>query len=162
MKSNQVYLGLGSNLGNRQENLALARQLITVQIGDIVAQSSIYETAAWGLTDQNDFLNQVICINTEYEASEVLAKVLAVELSMGRVREIKWGARLIDIDILYYNDAIITLDNLIVPHPFIQERRFVLAPLAEIAPEFVHPQLKKTNASLLAHCADTSEVIKKQ
>lgn len=162
MKSNQVYLGLGSNLGKRQENLALARQLIAVQIGDIVAQSSIYETAAWGLTDQNDFLNQVICINTEYEAPEVLAKVLAVELSMGRVREIKWGARLIDIDILYYNDAIITLDNLIVPHPFIQERRFVLAPLAEIAPDFVHPQLKQTNASLLAHCADTSEVIKKQ
>ncbi|MFD2522425.1 2-amino-4-hydroxy-6-hydroxymethyldihydropteridine diphosphokinase [Emticicia soli] len=162
MKSNQVYLGLGSNLGNRQENLALARQLITEQIGDIVAQSSIYETAAWGLTDQNDFLNQVICINTEYEPSEVLKKVLAVELSMGRVREIKWGARLIDIDILYYNDAVITLDNLIVPHPFIQERRFVLAPLAEIAPDFVHPQLKQTNAALLAHCADTSEVIKKQ
>lgn len=162
MKSNQVYLGLGSNLGDRQENLALARLLITEQIGDIVVQSSIYETAAWGLTDQNDFLNQVICVTTKYEASEVLKKVLAVELSMGRVREIKWGTRLIDIDILYYNDAIVVLDNLVVPHPFIQERRFVLAPLTEIAPDFFHPQLKQTNAALLAHCTDTSEVIKKQ
>jgi len=162
VKSNQVYLGLGSNLGDRQENLALARQLISEQIGDIVVQSSIYETAAWGLTDQNDFLNQVICVTTKYEASEVLKKVLAVELSMGRVREIKWGIRLIDIDILYYNDAIVMFDNLAVPHPFIHERRFVLAPLAEIAPDFIHPQLKQTNAALLAHCTDTSEVIKKQ
>lgn len=162
MKSNQVYLGLGSNLGDRQENLVLARQLISEQIGDIVVQSSIYQTAAWGLTDQNDFLNQVICIATQYQASEVLTKVLAVELSMGRIREVKWGARLIDVDILYYNHAIIAFDNLVVPHPFIQERRFVLAPLAEIAPDFIHPQLKQTNATLLAHCADTSEVIKKQ
>jgi 2-amino-4-hydroxy-6-hydroxymethyldihydropteridine diphosphokinase len=161
VKINRVYLGLGSNLGNRQENLDLACLRISETIGAIVAQSSIYETAAWGLTEQNDFLNQVICINTEYEASEVLRKVLAVEQSMGRIREVKWGARTIDIDILYYNADVIKLTHLTVPHPFIQERRFVLTPLAEIAPDFVHPQLQQTNATLLANCSDTSEVIKK-
>lgn len=161
MNINRVYLGLGSNLGERQENLALACTRISEMIGAIVAQSSIYETAAWGLTEQNDFLNQVICISTKYKAPEVLAEVLAVEQSMGRIREVKWGARTIDIDILYYNNEIIKLDNLIIPHPFIQERRFVLTPLAEVAPDFVHPQLQQTNARLLANCTDTSEVIKK-
>lgn len=162
MKINQVYLGLGSNLGNRQENLDLACQRISESIGSIVAQSSIYETAAWGLTEQDDFLNQVICVATDYEALDLLAMILAVEQSMGRIREVKWGARIIDIDILYYNDAIIKQDNLTVPHPFIKDRRFVLAPLADVAPDFVHPILQQTNASLLANCADTSDVIKKQ
>jgi 2-amino-4-hydroxy-6-hydroxymethyldihydropteridine diphosphokinase len=162
VKINQVYLGLGSNLGNRQENLDLACQRISENIGTIVSQSSIYETAAWGLKEQDDFLNQVICVTTGYEAPEVLAKILAVEQSMGRIREVKWGARIIDIDILYYNDAIIKLDNLTIPHPFIQDRRFVLTPLAEVAPDFIHPVLQQTNTTLLANCADTSEVIKKQ
>lgn len=162
MKINQVYLGLGSNLGNRQENLDLACHRISESIGAIVAQSGIYETAAWGLTEQNDFLNQVICVATDFKPSEVLALILAVEQSMGRIREVKWGARIIDIDILYYNDAIIKLDNLTIPHPFIQDRRFVLTPLAEVAPDFVHPIIHQTNASLLANCADNSEVIKKQ
>ena len=162
MKINLVYLGLGSNLGNRQENLELACRLISENIGTIVAQSSIYETAAWGLTEQDDFLNQVICISTRYKAPEVLTKILAVEQSMGRVREVKWGARTIDIDILYYNTDIIKLNNLTIPHPFIQDRRFVLAPLAEVAPDFVHPCFKQTNATLLANCIDTSEVLKKQ
>ena len=162
MKINQAYLGLGSNLGDRQENLALARKRIAENIGEIVAQSGVYETAAWGLKEQDDFLNQVICIATEYEAPEMLEKILAVEQSMGRVRKIKWGARLIDIDVLYYNDAIIKLDNLTIPHPFIQDRRFVLVPLVAIAPDFVHPLLQQTNAALLAACGDTSEVIKKQ
>lgn len=162
MKINRVYLGLGSNLGDRQENLALARKRISESIGEIVAQSGIYETAAWGLKEQDDFLNQVICLTTGYQAPEILTKVLAAELSMGRIRKIKWGARLIDIDVLYFNDAIIKLNNLTIPHPFIQERRFVLVPLTEIAPDFVHPQLKQTNASLLEACIDTSDVIKKQ
>lgn len=162
MKINQVYLGLGSNLGNRQENLDLACQRISENIGAIVAQSSIYETAAWGLTEQDDFLNQVICISTRYKAPEVLAKILAVEQSMGRIREVKWGARIIDIDILYYNTDIIKLSNLTIPHPFIKDRRFVLVPLAEVAPDFIHPCLQQTNATLLANCADTSEVLKNQ
>ena len=160
MKINQVYLGLGSNLGNRQENLQLAYQLIQEQIGDITDESSIYETAAWGLIEQNAFLNQVLKVNTQYQATVVLKKVLDIELSMGRVREIKWGARMIDIDILYYNNDIIEVNNLVIPHPFIQDRRFVLVPLCEIASDLVHPKLKQTNKQLLEKCVDSSKVIK--
>ena len=160
MKINQVYLGLGSNLGNRQENLQLAYQFIQEQIGNITAESSIYETAAWGLTEQNAFLNQVLHIQTQYQAIVVLKKVLDIERSMGRVREIKWGARMIDIDILYYNNDIIEVNNLVVPHPFIHERRFVLVPLCEIASDLVHPKLKQTNKQLLEKCVDSSKVIK--
>ncbi|UTA68544.1 2-amino-4-hydroxy-6-hydroxymethyldihydropteridine diphosphokinase [Emticicia sp. 21SJ11W-3] len=162
MKINQVYLGLGSNLGNRQENLNMARMQISQNVGSIIAQSAIYETAAWGLKEQNDFLNQVICVSTTLPPHEVLAAVLAVELAMGRKRDLKWGARLIDIDVLYYNNEIIQLPELVVPHPFIQERRFVLAPLTEIAGALLHPQLQLSNAQLLEICADTSEVRKKQ
>ena len=162
MKINQVYLGLGSNLGNRQENLNLARTRIADNIGAIVAQSAIYETAAWGLKEQDHFLNQVIRITTALQPLEVLAGVLGVEQSMGRIREVKWGARIIDIDILYYNNEIINFPELVIPHPFIQERRFVLVPLAEIVGEGVHPQLHLTNTELLKNCADTSQVIKKQ
>lgn len=162
MKINQVFFGLGSNLGNRLENLDLARKCITEIIGDITAQSAIYETAAWGLKEQNDFLNQVVCVTTNLSALDVLKAVLRVEQSMGRKREVKWGTRTIDIDILYYNDEIINLPELVVPHPFIQERRFVLVPLAEIAGAVVHPKLHLTNNELLKYCADTSNVIKKQ
>ncbi|WP_337043158.1 2-amino-4-hydroxy-6-hydroxymethyldihydropteridine diphosphokinase [Emticicia sp. 17c] len=161
MKINQVYLGLGSNMGDRQANLALAREGIARELGPVVALSGIYETAAWGLTSQDDFLNQVLAVDTPLGATEVLAKVLAIEQSMGRVRKVKWGARIIDIDILYYNHELITLEGLTVPHPFLQERRFVLVPLAEIAPAFVHPKLHQTNAELLANCPDTSEVLLK-
>lgn len=158
MKRTKVYLGLGSNMGNREENLQIAQRFIEEKLGTIVSLSSIYETAAWGLTEQNAFLNQVICIETNYLPTVVLQIVLEIEKSMGRIREQKWGARIIDIDILYYANKIITLSDLSIPHPFIQERRFVLVPLCEIAGEFIHPKFKQTNLELLEKCQDSGEI----
>ena len=107
MKINKIFLGLGSNIGNREENLSTARQFISENLGVMSSQSGIYETAAWGITEQNAFLNQVIEVETSFSPSKVLKKILAIELKMGRVREIKWGARMIDIDILYFANKIV-------------------------------------------------------
>ncbi len=158
MKIHKIFLGLGSNMGNREENLLIAQKTINEKVGITILQSSIYETAAWGLTEQNAFLNQVICVETKFLPTEVLQLVLEIEKSMGRIREQKWGARIIDIDILYYANKIIKLPDLVIPHPFIQERRFVLVPLCEIASEFIHPKLKKSNAKLLENCIDSGEI----
>ena len=158
MKSKKIYLGLGSNLGNREENLQTAQLFITEKFGTIISLSSVYETAAWGLTKQNAFLNQVICIETKFSPIQVLLIILEIEKSMGRIREQKWGARVIDIDILYYANKIVLLPDLEIPHPFIQERRFVLVPLCEIDGEFVHPKFKQTNDELLRKCQDSGEI----
>ncbi len=158
MKPHQIFLGLGSNLGNREENLSTAQKLIEEKVGKIRSKSSIYETAAWGITEQNAFLNQVIEVESHFSPSAVLHLVLKIEKDMGRIREIKWGERSIDIDILYYNNEIISTENLTVPHPFIQERKFVLVPLCEIAPAFIHPKLKQTNLELLEKCQDSGEI----
>lgn len=158
MKLHQIFLGLGSNLGNREENLSTAQKLIEEKVGKICSKSSIYETAAWGITEQNAFFNQVIEVQTSFSPSAVLHLVLKIEKDMGRIREIKWGERSIDIDILYYNNEIISTENLTVPHPFIQERKFVLVPLCEIAPAFIHPKLKQTNLELLKKCQDSGEI----
>lgn len=158
MKINKTYLGLGSNLGNREENLQTAQRFIAEKFGTIISLSSIYETAAWGLTEQNAFLNQVLCVETKFPPIEVLQIILEIEKLMGRIREHKWGARIIDIDILYYANKIVSLPNLAIPHPFIQERRFVLVPLCEIAGEFIHPKFKQTNLKLLEKCRDSGEI----
>lgn len=158
MKPHQIFLGLGSNLGNREENLSTAQKLIEEKVGKIRSKSSIYETAAWGITEQNAFLNQVIEVESHFSPSTVLHLVLKIEKDMGRIREIKWGERSIDIDILYYNNEIISTENLAVPHPFIQERKFVLVPLCEIAPAFIHPKLKQSNLELLEKCQDSGEI----
>jgi 2-amino-4-hydroxy-6-hydroxymethyldihydropteridine diphosphokinase len=158
VKRIKVYLGLGSNMGNREENLQIAQRFITEKFGTIISLSSIYETAAWGLTEQNAFLNQAVCIETKFSPIEVLQIVLEIEKSMGRIREQKWGARIIDIDILYYANKVISFPDLEIPHPFIQERRFVLVPLCEIAGEFIHPKIKQTNLELLEKCKDSGEI----
>jgi 2-amino-4-hydroxy-6-hydroxymethyldihydropteridine diphosphokinase len=144
-----VYLLLGSNLGNRQEILKKAIDLIQKNVGVIISQSKNYETKAWGKTDQPDFLNIAIEIETNLMPLEVLAKTQAIENQLGRVRLEKWGARLIDIDIIFYGQEIIDEPSLKVPHPLVQERVFALEPLAEIAPNFVHPVLGKTLNELL-------------
>lgn len=151
---------MGSNLGDRHQVLADALRLITEQAGAPVDVSAIYETEPWGVTDQPAFLNQVIHISTSLPPEELLRILLNIEHDLGRVRYERWGARVIDIDILYFGDAVLDSARLTLPHPRLQDRRFVLAPLAEIAPDFVHPILHKTSAQLLAECPDTSYVSK--
>jgi 2-amino-4-hydroxy-6-hydroxymethyldihydropteridine diphosphokinase len=125
-----------------------------------VNQSAIYETAPWGITDQPAFLNQVIEISTSLLPEDLLRIILNIEHDLGRVRYERWGARVIDIDILYFGQTVMDSARLTLPHPRIQDRRFVLAPLAEIAPDFIHPLLQKTSAQLLKESPDTSEVSK--
>jgi 2-amino-4-hydroxy-6-hydroxymethyldihydropteridine diphosphokinase len=158
LKLHKVFLGLGSNLGNREENLRNARTHIVQLIGSIIKESGIYETTAWGITEQSAFLNQVIEIETNFSPSAVLHLILSIEQKMGRIRQIKWGERIIDIDILYYNNEIISTETLTIPHPFIQERKFVLVPLAEIAPDFAHPTIGQPTHLLLNQCADSGEI----
>jgi 2-amino-4-hydroxy-6-hydroxymethyldihydropteridine diphosphokinase len=155
-----VFLLTGSNLGDSAQHLRQAAHYIAAQCGVVVRQSAVYQTAAWGKEDQQDFLNQVLQIDTTLSAEALLAKVLAIEQNMGRVRKEKWGERLIDIDLLYFHQQIISEPHLQIPHPGIALRRFVLEPLTEIAPDFIHPVLLKNNRELLASCTDTLAVAK--
>ena len=154
---NGVYLLLGSNLGKRKENLLLAHQFIQ-HIGSILTVSSIYETQAWGNTQQPDFLNQVVQIVFKNSPKELLKKILTIENDMGRVRTDKWGPRIIDIDILFAGQTVLNELDLIIPHPQLHMRRFTLLPLTEIAPEFIHPVFKKSCDELLSECPDSSVV----
>ncbi len=157
---NIVFLSIGSNIGNKTQNLLNAISFIGDEIGRIEKVSGIYATEPWGLKQQPEFLNMALLVTTQLKAEEVLKKALSIELKMGRVREQKMGARSIDIDILLFNDEIIRQDNLSVPHPFMQQRNFVLMPLNEIAAEIMHPVLKKTVRELLEESSDTSQVNK--
>lgn len=150
-----VYLLTGSNLGNRQHQLEQAQQQLVTRCGVLVAQSGVYQTAAWGKEDQPDFLNQVLVLATHLLPHNLLSTLLAIEQQLGRQRKEKWGERSIDIDILYYGNNVIDTELLVVPHPHLQNRKFALEPLCEVAPEFVHPVLHKTNKELLAECSDT-------
>lgn len=158
---NKVYLLIGGNLGDRMENLAKARNLIQDEIGTILIASNIYETAAWGNTNQPDFLNQALLIDAHLEATALMNKLLSIEAKMGRIRDIPLGPRTIDIDIIYFNNEVISNDLITIPHPKIADRKFVLMPLVEIAPQFNHPILNKTNQTLLKECGDSLAVYKK-
>src|SRR6187455_774812 len=155
-----AYLLIGGNLGNRKENLSKAVSLINEQCGPLTRSSSIYETEAWGNTDQPSFLNQALEISTSLNARQLMRKILKIEKEMGRVRKEKLGPRIIDIDILLYENEIHDLRFLKIPHPEMHNRRFVLVPLVEIAPTLQHPVLKKTIAELLEECPDNLEVKK--
>jgi 2-amino-4-hydroxy-6-hydroxymethyldihydropteridine diphosphokinase len=149
-----TYLLLGSNLGNRLDLLEQARALIMSHIGVITQASGIYETAAWGLENQQAFLNQVLTVDTTLTPEELLQQINNLEAELGRIRLVRWGARVIDIDILYYDNLVLQTQRLTIPHPELQNRRFTLIPLVEIAPDFVHPVLAHNNLQLLEQCAD--------
>ncbi|MCX8490710.1 MAG: 2-amino-4-hydroxy-6-hydroxymethyldihydropteridine diphosphokinase [Cyclobacteriaceae bacterium] len=160
MKTTSFFLLLGSNQGNRQQQLQTAIDHIEQLIGVIEKKSSLYETAAWGKTDQSPFLNQAILINSILTPTTLLLEIHAIEKKMGRKRIEKWGKRTIDIDILFAEDLFLKTDELKIPHPEIQHRRFTLVALTEIAPDFVHPVLRKTNAQLLDDCLDQLSVVR--
>ena len=157
---NKTYLLLGSNLDNPKDNLRKAQKFISEKLGPIARNSSLYQTGAWGNTEQPDFINQVLVVNTNHTALECIDIILGIEHSMGRVRTEKNAPRLIDIDILYFNKEIIDLPHLVVPHPAIQLRKFVLIPLNELSPLFVHPVFQLTNHQLLKKCEDPLNVKK--
>jgi len=157
---NKAYLLTGGNIGNRKAMLQQAIQLLNEYCGKVTAESSLYETAAWGNTDQSAFLNQALELETGLNARQLIRKILKVEKLMGRERKEKYGPRIIDIDILLFNDETHDIPFLKLPHPEMQNRRFALTPLAEIAPDIIHPVLKKTIKNLLQDCPDTLEVKK--
>ena len=157
---NTAFLLTGGNLGDRKETLAQAKDLIAEQCGGVVATSSLYETAAWGNADQPAFLNQALQLETTLTARQLMRRLLKMEKLMGRIRKEKYGPRIIDIDILLFNNEVHNYPLLKLPHPEMQNRRFALLPLAEIAPTIVHPVLKKTTKQLLKECKDELEVKK--
>ena len=159
-KMNEAYLLIGGNVGNRLYWLAKARHAIESHCGKMVRISSIYETEAWGNMDQEPFLNQAIQLETSLSAQDLLKTILEIETGLGRKREIRYGPRRIDIDILLFNDLVLNSDNLVIPHPEIQNRRFALECLNEIAPQKMHPKLHKTISQLLALTNDPLKVNK--
>lgn len=155
----RVFLGLGSNLGDREKNLSQALELIPAHVGRIVARSSVWETEPWGFETDDQFLNMVIEIDTDIKPSGLLGRLLMIESMLGRLRSGSgYASRNIDIDILFYGRRKLDTASLVIPHPKIQDRMFVLVPLCEIAPEFMHPVLGITVSQMLSICPDRSKV----
>lgn len=157
---NHAYLITGGNIGNREEQLAFAAKLLEERCGRLIDKSAIYETAAWGKTDQGAFLNQAIVLDTSLNARDLLQEILYLEHLMGRDRVEKFGPRVIDIDIIFFNHQIINEPGLVIPHPEMVRRRFVLVPLNDVIPAYIHPVLFKTVGELLRDCTDELPVNK--
>ncbi len=151
---NGIYLLLGSNLADKRVNIQRAFNLIDLKIGKIILKSSLYETEPWGIKDQNKYLNQVLKLESQCSPRNLLKKCNEIESIIGRKRSEKWGERIIDIDILYYDDQVISDNELVIPHPEIQNRRFTLELLVELAPNLIHPILQKDQKQLLLECTD--------
>jgi 2-amino-4-hydroxy-6-hydroxymethyldihydropteridine diphosphokinase len=159
MSKQQVYLCIGGNLGEREENLEETRMFVTFNMGDILAQSSVYESPAWQMENEPAFLNQVLLIETELSPKDLLAEIRELEEYYGRERSTEaYLSREMDVDVLFYGDFVSDDPKFVVPHPRMQDRKFVLVPLREIAPEFMHPVLNKSVTQMLADCTDTAEV----
>lgn len=150
-----VVILAGSNIGDRLMYLTEAKKKIQERIGHIQTSSSVYETAAWGIEEQPDFLNQAHSLNTALTADHVLSVLLDIESEMGRTRKQKWESRCIDLDILFYGDQIISEIGLTIPHPEIANRMFTLVPLLEIMPEFIHPGTGLSIKQMTENCPDT-------
>jgi 2-amino-4-hydroxy-6-hydroxymethyldihydropteridine diphosphokinase len=161
MSKRTIYLCIGGNLGEREANLEETRMFLEYNFGDIMASSSVYESEAWGMENAPAFLNQVVMIESELSNDDLLMEIEELEEFYGRERSnTGYLSREMDIDVLYIGDEIIDTEKLKVPHPKMHERKFVLVPLAELAPQFVHPGLKKNSEELMSICADLS-VVKK-
>jgi len=157
---NVAYLCLGGNIGDRESAIYQALFEISQKVGEIKAQSKIYETEAWGVENQQAYLNQCIEVNTYLSADELITTLLAIEQHLGRIRTLNGGyePRTIDLDVLFFNNEVINSTHLTVPHPRLHLRKFVLIPLNEICPNYLHPILNKTIFNLLSECSDLSEV----
>ena len=155
---NRIFLITGGNIGDRKKSLKVAAALVEKRIGKIIRSSKIYETDAWGIMNQPSFYNQVLIVESDFSANKVMQRILKIEKEMGRIRTIKNAARIIDIDILFFNNETVNKQNLIIPHPEIANRRFVLVALNELVPEMIHPVLKKSIADLLSICKDPLKV----
>ena len=156
---NIVYLQLGSNLGPREQFICEAVQEISDHVGNVSLRSQIYESTPWRVDGQESYLNQIIEVKTLFTAEEILVAVLNIENDLGRVRVEKWGERLIDIDIIFFNNEIIENPTLCIPHKHMHQRNFVLVPMNEIAADFIHPRYNKTVSQLFDESKDTEEVI---
>ena len=150
----QIYLLLGGNIGDRRHYLDAGLEAIAARCGKVVCNSAFYETAAWGKEDQQAFLNRAVQVHTALSPHQVLAAIASIEQRLGRQRQEHWGARTLDIDIIFYDDLILQSPDLVIPHPNLHQRRFVLAPLSDVAPAFIHPVLQLSVEALLASCPD--------
>lgn len=155
-----VYLGLGGNIGDTKSQLLTSIKALEEAFNSKSECSYFYQTPAWGKTDQADFINCCVKLESSLSPEETLKTIQSIENKMGRTRDVHWGPRTVDIDILFYDDLIIQSDTLQIPHPFIQERNFVLFPLNDIAANFMHPTLNLTIKELCAACKDTSAIQK--
>ena len=153
-----IFLGLGSNQGDRELNLKNSIKLLNSRVGKVLKSSEVYESEPWGVKNQNYFLNQVIEIKTDFDPNDLLNICKNIEHDMGRKQEIRWGKRVIDIDILYYQSKVINQKNLIIPHKLMHERNFVMIPLNDISENHMHPILKISNKEILSNCMDSCKV----
>ena len=149
-----TYLSLGGNLGNTIEIFLNSMEILTKKVGKITQISSLYQTAAWGPIPQNDFINQVIEVETKLSAPKLMDILLEIELQQGRVRQERWGPRTLDLDIIFFGEQLISTENLEIPHPRMEDRKFVLIPMVEINPNLIHPISRKSIRQILLECKD--------